>query len=284
MKPRYLIPTLPIVLALTVAAWTQSRSIDNTAGNPTPPLPVAWWIADEPSGEILLDSMDNGYDAEFNADYVSRFPALSPSDAPGSALHITTEGAEGTGISVITIPGLADFPFADGFTVSAWVRIDVSNHFPEGEWFHLAVTYDGNSTALYVNGTATEHIPQTTDHWLLTPSLTTSHVSLVTSGDEATSLDLADVRLYATPLDTEDVEAIFIEAADFIEALADDDATSHTAAIASLRALLGDEDGRAFSQAGIGEVGIPSRPPPLPPNVINVPAQSLFRILTPMEK
>ena len=275
-----------VALALVVLTQTRSDHPGAVEAQSLPPSPVAWWIFGEPEGEFLLDSMGNGFDAEVIADdAVARFAAAFPSDAPGSALHIIGNAGKG----IISIPELYDFPFESGFTVAAWVHADSfpsGGKAPEGrggspippdEWAHLALTYDGDAASLYLNGTVVDYDPLATSHLPLA-----TFVSDLVANDFGIEWqgDVADIRLYDIPLTQPEIEEMFLESAEFIEALASTDPKA--TAVVALRAL----GGAKASRLGRFDEGDdpPSRGPILSPNATPVPANTLFQILTPMEK
>ena len=303
MKKNYTATILSatLTLALSLILFAQ-RPADTATDSPRPPTPMAWWIfsPEDPEG-TLSDSMGN-FDAEIlDPSAVTRLAAQTPSDAPGFALRIDGRAKASRRadtdfvdfpdfIGLIGIPGLLDFPFESvDFTVSAWLRVEsfpedapaYSAEIPEGEWVHLALTHENGTATLYVNGAPATHselldsqTPELLPRWLS---------SLVASGfDIAIQCDIADVRIYEAALPAPDIETLFLEASEFIEALAADPATEDTAAVHALRALQ-DEAGRSPRQSGEEDTskrgGIP-----LSPNAKPVPASTLFQILTPMEK
>jgi len=304
------------VVALAFVVWAQTRSTDtDIVGETASPLsPVAWWLFFETSGNVLEDAMGNGHEGIIlDADAVIRFTSSlraergNPDDdiVPGSALRIIGNA----GKELISIPELHDFPFESGFTATAWIRTGSSpseegapdltppspsrrgvpegrGGFPEGEWFHLALTSDGNASAIYVNSSSIDITPLTTDHLPLTTILsdllpfTIDHSSFTIVGDAVADLDIADVRLYDAPLAQPEIEALFLESAEFIESLAS--VNPESAAVAALRALQGDSDSLDTDDRS-PMTDPPTRGPILSPNATPVPANILFRILTPME-
>lgn len=147
---------------------------------------MAMWLFDEGSGEVAKDSSLNGNDAEFNGnpqwaagrfgqgisfDGASDYLSAQDSDSldvggeemtivawinadgwPASWNHIIRKTPENPRIYIL---GVHDTSLAFIFLKTEAQQIEDiqgATNLPNGEWIHLAMTYDGAEVRIYVNG------------------------------------------------------------------------------------------------------------------------------------
>ncbi|MEI6222669.1 MAG: LamG-like jellyroll fold domain-containing protein, partial [bacterium] len=212
---------------------TETETPTATATIPPPPNnpPLAWWRLDE-NGSSFADSTGNGHTANTigNAYVIPGYIddaqeivdgnficAEIPSLPSGSQPRTIESWFFPYGSYNVNLGSIFGYPFNDynggtnnwfevkysddgdqHFGVHLWgTHLTSTNAFPDNNWYHLALSYDGNTLILYVNGVAeiTESIVLSTE---VNPSGCNFNVfgQISQSNDSARTGIIDDVRLY----------------------------------------------------------------------------------------
>ncbi len=163
------------VAIMTSNAWALDLKND--------PAVAGLWLFDDGSGDVVTDSSGNGNDGTINGDFAwdnGKFGGaiISPGggsiDVPASASLDTVTTAmtiaawfrvdadSDTGIrrpNAFLLEDQSDTePVPDGFSFRMWTTDGLSPgiygkaELQQGQWYHVAGTYDGAQMRLYVNG------------------------------------------------------------------------------------------------------------------------------------
>ncbi len=171
----FLLAILIAVVIMTSNVWALDVAND--------PALVGLWLFDDGSGTVVADSSGNGNDGVINGDFVwdsGKFGnALIASD--GGSIDVPASDSLNTVTSAMTIAAwyrvdadsntglrrpnaflLEDQsdtePVPDGFSFRMWTTDGLSPgiygkmELLQGQWYHVAGTYDGTQMRLYIDG------------------------------------------------------------------------------------------------------------------------------------
>ena len=178
-KGMLLFAVLVSVVIVTSNAWAIDVKND--------PALVGLWLFDDGSGDVVSDSSGNGNDGAINGDFTwdsGKFggaiiaPGTGTIDVPVSASLDTVTTAmtiaawfridadSDTGIrrqnAFLLEDQSATEPVPNGFSFRIWTTNGISpgaygrTELAQGQWYHVAGTYDGAVMKLYINGVAEE--------------------------------------------------------------------------------------------------------------------------------
>lgn len=163
------------VVIITSSAWAIDLSSE--------PALVGLWLFDDGSGDVVADSSGNGNDGAISGDFAwdtGKFGGALVASGGGS-IDVPVSASLDTVTSAMTIAGwfridadsdtgirrqnaflLEDQsdsePIPNGFSFRIWTTAGLcpgaygTTELAQGEWYHIAGTYDGTTIKLYVNG------------------------------------------------------------------------------------------------------------------------------------
>jgi len=223
------------ILALIVGPVSNASAI---------PDPCGWWKFDEGTGSDVSDSSINGNHGTINLSvswvpgqmgpYALDFtggvvlvpdaPELRPSTVTACA-WITLSGSQGAGARVLQKgnDNHETYVFQGGGYGMNFTLLDseLDNHgvslaspLWQGEWIHLAGTYDGSDLIIYVNGEPNNSVPTDT----FTPFQSVGEFLYIgareDNGDRPWNGRIDDVRVYDTALSPIEIQRIYWEGED----------------------------------------------------------------------
>jgi hypothetical protein len=167
------------ILVAAVAMAANAWAIDVKSD----PALVGLWLLDDGGGDVVADSSGNGNDGAINGDFTwdsGKFggcivaPGGGSIDVPVSASLDTVTGAmtmaawfrvdadSDTGIrrqnAFLLEDQSSSEPVPDGFSFRIWTTSGLSpgiygqTELQQGQWYHVAGTYDGSQMMLYIDG------------------------------------------------------------------------------------------------------------------------------------
>jgi hypothetical protein len=167
-----------ILVSVFVMTWNaQAIDLKND------PALVGLWLFDEGSGNVVTDSSGNGNDGAINGDFTwdnGKFggailasgggsidvPVSASLDTVTTAMTMAAwfriDADSDTGIrrqnAFLLEDQSSSEPVPDGFSFRIWTTNGISpgaygtTELVQGQWYHIAGTYDGSVMKLYVNG------------------------------------------------------------------------------------------------------------------------------------
>lgn len=176
---------LAAIVVMTANVWSIDLKNDSAL--------VGLWLFDDGSGTTVKDSSGNGNDGAINGDFKwdsGKFgtcivaPGTGSIDVPASASLDTVTGAmtiaawfrvdadSDTGIrrpNAFLLEDQSDTePVPDGFSFRMWTTTGLSPgiygkaELQQGQWYHVAGTYDGSQMTLYIDGVAEGEVTDST--------------------------------------------------------------------------------------------------------------------------
>lgn len=167
-----------ILISMVTMIWNAQAIKDD-------PALVGLWLFDEGSGGVVTDSSGNGNDGTINGDFTwdnGKFGGAIIA-AGGGSIDVPVSDSLNTVVTEMTLAAWfridadsdtgirrqnaylledqsASEPVPDSFSFRIWTTNGISpgaygtTELVQGEWYHIAGTYDGAVITLYVNGVA----------------------------------------------------------------------------------------------------------------------------------
>ncbi|MBT3691021.1 hypothetical protein HOG16_02130 [Candidatus Woesearchaeota archaeon] len=186
MKKLILICLLLVsVVGLSQLAYSMDKNLEEYEVDENT---VALWHFNENSGTVVYDETDNGYDGDINGpiwvegrfgsaldfdgvdDYifVANSPTIQTSTEVSLEAWVKADSVDGEENTIIKKNGPFHLSILDGKVYGGvyagppdWTFLSGNTDLDIGEWYHLAMTYDGEHIRVFVNGVEDGSIEKT---------------------------------------------------------------------------------------------------------------------------